>query len=50
LLCVFPPVRCQFPALSFIDLLIPLQKYLRTEYVTFLYTENLQTNGECLSS
>jgi len=46
LLCKIPCTGCQLPVLSFVDLLIPLQKYFMAGYVTFLYTENLKTNGE----
>jgi hypothetical protein len=46
LLRVIPTARCQLPVLNFIDLLTSLQKSLGAGYVTFLYTENLKTNGE----
>jgi hypothetical protein len=44
--CIIPSTRSQLPVLSFVDLLIPLQKYFMAGYVTFLYTEILKTNGE----
>jgi len=43
--CIIPSTRCQLPVLSFVDLLIPLQKYFMAGYVTFLYTKNFKTNG-----
>lgn len=46
LLCIIPSTRCQLPVLSYVDLLIPLQKYFMAGFVTFFYTENLKTNGE----
>jgi len=46
LLYIIPSTRCRLPVLSFVDLLIPLQKYFMAGYVTFLYTEKLKTNGE----
>jgi len=46
LLCIIPSARCQLPVLSFVDLLIPLQKYFMAGYIAFLYTENLKTSGE----
>ena len=46
LLCVIPSTRCHLPVLSFVDLLIHLQKHFMAGYVSFLYTENLKTNGE----
>jgi hypothetical protein len=49
LLCIIPSTLCQLPVLTFVDLLIPIQQYFMAGYVTFLYTENLKTNGEyCL--
>lgn len=46
LLCVFPIVRCHLHVFSVQDTLISLQKYFRARCVTFIYTENLKTNGE----